>query len=96
MASATHHALETFFPGWRPVGSRLRQCLEKVVSEFRNDLTPTPSLLGCSESPPLPEAAVEAARLAVAREFGFRPTEHDGLGGEAFRALQETAKDPEH
>ena len=55
-------------PGWRAVGDRVRQCLDKVLK--RHTGTWERVLEDCSNSDGFDEQLVEEARRAVEREFG--------------------------
>ena len=84
-------------PGWSAVGTRIRHCVQNIITDHEATLLNVVDSLGQDDCEDVPSHVLDLTRHALAQEFGttVSPPSAGGLFGDLLGTLATQAEDPE-
>ena len=84
-------------PGWSAVGTRIRHCVQSLITDHEATLLNVVDSLGQDDCEDVPSHVLDLARHALAQEFGttVSPPSAGGLYGDLLGTIAAQAEDPE-
>ena len=84
-------------PGWSAVGTRIRHCVENIITDHETTLLNVVDSLGQDDCEDVPSHVLDLTRHALAQEFGttVSPPSAGGLYGDLLGTIAAHAEDPE-